>query len=240
MSSDYKKIKKFITLFNEHNDVREIIGKKILKDIKKKKKLRCACRIFDKYKLNMNEQCPNAVYTVNNMCYNCDKHNQHLGFVHTYPTKDIIKKYHTYSNQHIIPFSIKTIHLGLYKKYINQYIKIKITDYSTCSEIILFKVPIHCDDNDYEEDIGEQGKLIDRYHNFIGTYDTWSDYSVSVHDRFKNEHNHILDPKDNIPLLRYHLLKKSIYHTLTNRIYKKYRFNATKEKLYLTNDVIDN
>ena len=37
MSSDYKKIKKFITLFNEHNDVREIIGKKILKDIKKKK-----------------------------------------------------------------------------------------------------------------------------------------------------------------------------------------------------------
>ena len=38
MSSDYKQIKDFITLFNKHNDVREIIGKKILKDIKKKKK----------------------------------------------------------------------------------------------------------------------------------------------------------------------------------------------------------
>ena len=240
MSSDYKQIKDFITLFKKHNDVREIIGKKILKDIKKKKKLRCACRVFDKYKLNINEQCPNAVYTINNMCYNCDKHNQHVGFVHTYPTEEMIKKYTKYSKIHIIPFSVKKIHLGLYKKYINQYIKIKITDYSTCSDIILFKVPIYSDDPDYDEDMGEQGKLIDKYYNYIGTYDTWMDYSVLVDDQFKNEHNHILDPTDNIPLLRYHLLKKSIYHTLTNRTYKKYRFNLNKDTLYLTNDVIDN
>ena len=239
MSSDYKQIKHFIALFNKHNEIRTIIGKKILKDIKHKKILRCPCRILDKYKLNINQQCANAVYTINNMCFDCDKHNQQLGCVYEYPNKDILKIYHTYSKQFNIAFTPRSINLGLYKKYINQYIKIKITDYSTCSEIILFKVPISVDDDEYDEDLGEQGTLIDKYHNYIGSYDTWIDYSHTIKDTFKNEHNQIVDPINNIPLLRYNLTQSSIYHILTNRIYKKYRLNANKDAMYLTNDVID-
>jgi|TARA_B110001450_G_C17661172_1_gene497302 hypothetical protein len=240
MSSEYKQIKHFIASLDTRYTLRKTVGKKILKDIKYKQKRRCPCRVLDKYKLNINQQCPNAVYTINNICYNCDKNHPQLGFVYEYPTKDIIKKYVLYSKKYNITFSVNNINLGVYKKYINQYIKLKITDYSTCSEIILFKVPIGSNDDNYDEEFGEQGTLIDKYYNVIGSYDTWTDYGNTVSDTFTNDLHQILDPIDNIPLLRYNLMSKSIYHTLTNRVYKKYRFSASKDTMYLTNDVIDN
>jgi len=244
MDSDYKIVKAFIKALHKHNDfndnVGKKIGKKIVKDMKHKRIVRCPCRIFDKYNLNINEQCPNAIYTITNICYNCDKQSQQLGVVNSTPDKTVIQTYMDYSKKYNIPFDTNSFHKGLYKKYINQYIKIKITDYSTCSAIILFKVPAYLTTLDTNNDIGEEGTLLDKYNNVIGSYDTWIDYDTIITDLQKNEHNHILDPESHIPLLRYHLTKKSIYHSLTNRVYKKYRLNATNDSLYLTNDVIDN
>ena len=240
MNSNYNNLECFITNLNKHYSFKLSMGKKVLRDVKYNKVLRCPCRIFDNKKLNINVQCPNAIYTISNICYNCDKNNKQVGYVNIYPDQSIIDKYYLYSKQRKISFNHNSIHLGLYNKYINQYIKIKINDIDTCNSITLFKVPKKDDKYKNQENIGEYGTLIDKYHNHIGHYETWIDYNYSYPSKYKNTYNQILDPKDNIPLLTYDLNKQNIFHELTNRIYKKYRFSANKEAILLTNDVIDN
>ena len=239
MSSNYTEIKKFIKKIQKIYNVINYVGRILINDLKHNKIYRCPCRVLDKYKLNINKQCSNPVYTLSGICYNCDKNNNYLGFVNIYPNKNIIKKYELYSKRYTMSFNINELNLGLYHKYINTYFKIKIIDYETYSSIILFKKPIYSDHEDYDDELGEQGILIDKYQNMIGTYNSWIDYDYIIDNMFKNEDNQILNPKNNLPLLEYHLTKKSIYHSLTNRIYKKYKFTIHKDRMLLTNDVVD-
>lgn len=229
MTSNYNALKIFVNTLEEKYNFNKKDGKKIINDFKKNKKRRCPCRILHKTTLNINNQCPNAVYTINNKCYSCNKNNTNLGNVNVYPNQYIIDMYYKYSKQINIYFNINCVNIGRYNKYFNPYIKIKITDIETCTTIVLFKIPN-----------GNYGDLIDKYFNHVGIYETWLDYNNIYSNHFKNDKNEILDPIHHIPLLKYSLEEKSIYHTLTNRIYKKYRFNSNKEALLLTNDVLDN
>ena len=228
-SLDYKTLKKFIKQIETNYNFYSFIGKQILKDVKYNRTRRCTCRKFN-CNLNINYQCPNPITTISNKCYHCDKYNDYLGFVNIYPITQIIKQYETYGQQHKIVFKQNSINIGTCKLYIHTpYLKIKITDYEQYTSIILFLIP---DTND-----SNKGILKDKYSNHIGTYSYWIDTYNCVSPEYKNEHQCVLDPVSYIPLFEYNLKEKSIYHELTNKIYRMYTFDAPSHTLISTQNI---
>ena len=237
MSNDlYKELDTFIKNLEKTQNftISKNIGKNIIKDIKNNYTLRCRCRKFDRKNLNINLQCPNPISTISNKCYHCDKYQDFIGYVDKIPTDDIIKQYEYYAKCSNKIFKKNSIKIRKYKKYItNTYLKVKIMDYANYSSIIVYKIP--------NTRIKYAGKLVDKYLNFIGYYNVWTDHTHTISSNYKNNNtDYVLDPENNIPLLEYNLKEKNIYHNLSNRIYRKYNFSSTPDTFELTYNIIDN
>lgn len=229
----YKKdIKSFIKKIESNYNFHLYIGRRIINDIKKNKIRRCTCRKFNHNTLNINFQCPNPISTISNMCYNCDKNLDYLGFVNIYPAVSIIDQYNIFGKHHNIPFKKNYININTHKKYItNTYIKTCIKDFEQYSDIVIVKIPDPSDTT--------RGVLKDKYSNYIGTYSCWLDTTNEIPLEFKNDEHYVVNPDNHLPLIEYNLEKLSIYHNLTNRIYRKYIYNSTSNALTLTRNIID-
>tara|TARA_B110000967_G_C18617387_1_gene427048 strand:+ start:1 stop:717 length:717 start_codon:yes stop_codon:yes gene_type:complete len=235
-SNHYKQLKKFIKKIDIQNNHRELsityIGKQILRDIKYKRILRCTCRKLNHSNLDINYQCPNPITTISNMCFHCDKYNDYMGFVNIYPDLNIVQRYETYARKNKCIFIKKQFNMSLYKRYIKDtYLKIKIIDYEEYTNIELFKIP--------DIDNSDKGILKDKYSNQIGYYSLWKDIQQCIPEEYKNESNCVLHPDSFIPLLEYNLKESSIYHDLTNIVYRQFIFNNSLQRLVVTQNVVE-
>ena len=233
MTTHYHELKNFVNnIHNNSNITRKSIGKILLHDIKHNKIKRCRCRRFNPVTLNINEQCFNPVSTISNICYHCDKYNDYIGLVNVKPSDDIIQTYEEYGQKHKIVFRKNSFRIGVYKKYItHNYLKCKIIDYEHYCSIKVFKIPDITTTNN--------GILVDKYSNIIGTYYPWIDTNNNIPTTCKNENNCVLDPQNYIPLFEYNLTETSIYHQLTNKIYRRYTYNGSVQRLLLTQNIKD-
>ena len=230
MDNKYLSLKYFIKIFKNNYPIPKHTCGSFLKNIKNNQKLRCVCRLFDPDTLNINYQCPNPITTINNLCYNCNKYKNFLGFVDKFPSREIINKYESIGKIKNIEFSKFDFSKNTYKKYItDSYIKIKIYDHDTYKHVVLFKIP----ESFYS------GKLIDKNKNHIGYYNIWCDLHDKILNEFKDDNNYILDPENYIPLYEYNLNKKTIYHNLTNCIYRKYRYIQNDNTLCYTHNILN-
>ena len=233
MTTHYQELKNFVnSIYTNSNITRKYIGKILLHEIKHNKIKRCRCRRFNPITLNINEQCSNPVSTISNLCYHCDKYNDYIGFVNVKPSDDLIQIYEKYGQKHKIVFRKNSFRIGLYKKYItHNYLKYKIIDYEKYCSIKVFKIPDITTTNN--------GILVDKYSNIIGTYYPWIDTNNNIPTTCKNENNCVLDPQNYIPLFEYNLTETSIYHQLTNKIYRRYTYNGSVQRLLLTQNIKD-
>ena len=232
-SLNYKEFKQFIKTLEKNNDISHIYTRnKVLLDIKNKRLNRCKCRKFDEKNLDINLQCRNPISSVTNMCYDCNKYNNYLGFVDEEPSTKIINIYETFARKNKIPFKENSILIGKYKPYIqHNYLQIKIIDFEEYTHIKVFLIP--------KDNNNNKGLLQDKYLNIVGEYSVWEDTYNCIPDDYKNDDNIVLDPYSHIPLLEYNLSKSSIYHDLTNKIYKKYTFNQGIQELILTQNIVE-
>lgn len=232
MDNHYRHLKHFIKDLEKKYGFYRYIGRRILKDIKYNRIVRCSCRKFNHKTLDINFQCPNPVSTITNMCFHCDKYADYIGYVNQYPVPHIIDQYEQFGKHHNIVFKKKFIRIGKYKKYIsNTDLKIKIKDIDNYAQIEVFKIV----------DIGHPNKgiLIDKYSNHIGTYSFWVDRTNVISSKYKNDEDQVLDPNNYIPLMEYNLEKKNMYHNLSNRIYRRYTYDSIKDAMTLTHNIID-
>ena len=131
-----------------------------------------------------------------------------------------------------IVFKNNSVHIGTYKKYIsNIYLKIKLEDFEQFATIEVFKI--------VNKDNPENGSLIDKFSNYIGHYSFWIDHTNFISSEYKNKEHQILNPCNYVPLIEYNLETPSMYHNLTNRIYRKYKYNSTLDTLTLTHNITD-
>ena len=103
--------------------------------------------------------------------------------------------------------------------------KIQIYDSDTCSV--------------YEFAIENTNKgllLFNKAHVILGEVNQWIDLENKIPKCFKNKDNKVIDPNSSIPILEYMLYENMcIYHNLSSKIYREYRYNSEIEMLYLTN-----
>ena len=88
-------------------------------------------------------------------------------------------------------------------------------------------------------EITEKGNyLLNKNQQILGEYREWEDINYSLLDCFKNNANKVLHPVSAIPLLEFEIYKESsVYHNITCKIYREYRYDLNKEALVNTNSI---
>tara|TARA_Y100000385_G_C13094464_1_gene640413 strand:- start:1608 stop:2645 length:1038 start_codon:yes stop_codon:yes gene_type:complete len=86
-------------------------------------------------------------------------------------------------------------------------------------------------------EITEDGNyLLNKNQQILGEYREWEDTNFNLLDCFKNNANKVLHPISAIPLLEFEIYKEStVYHNITCKIYREYRYDLNKEALVNTN-----
>ena len=86
------------------------------------------------------------------------------------------------------------------------------------------------------EDTNEGKFLLNKNQQIFGEYREWEDKNNEILDCFKNNDNKIIHPESAIPLLEFEVFKESsLYHNITCKIYREFRYNKKKETLVDTN-----
>ena len=88
-------------------------------------------------------------------------------------------------------------------------------------------------------EITEEGNyLLNKNQQILGEYREWEDINYTLLDCFKNNANKVLHPVSAIPLLEFEIYKESsVYHNITCKIYREYRYDLNKEALVNTNSI---
>lgn len=103
--------------------------------------------------------------------------------------------------------------------------KIKIYDNNSASSFIFAM-----------EDTSEGKFLLNKNQQIFGEYREWEDKNNEILDCFKNNDNKIIHPESAVPLLEFEVFKESsLYHNITCKIYREFRYNKNKETLVDTN-----
>lgn len=117
----------------------------------------------------------------------------------------------------------------IYQKWWDSYLidKVKIYDNDSSSSVVLALE--HNNDGNF---------LLNKNQQIIGEFKEWVDNNNQVLNCFKNKDNQILHPESAIPLIEYIIHKdSSIYHNITCKIYREYRYDSVKETLVNTNSI---
>lgn len=80
--------------------------------------------------------------------------------------------------------------------------------------------------------------ILNKNQLIIGTFKDWEDTMDIIPDDYKNHENIVLDPNSAIPLQEYIIYDtSSMYHELTIKVYRCYRFDEHKNSLVYTNEI---
>jgi len=105
------------------------------------------------------------------------------------------------------------------------------------------KIKIYDNDNGtshifaLDDDVSGQN-ILNKNQVILGKYRIWADSSDEIVDYYKNNENNVLDPQTAVPLFEYELYKdSSLFHDLTPKIYREYRYDIDKQELHFTNSI---
>jgi len=105
--------------------------------------------------------------------------------------------------------------------------KLRISDYENGSEYIVAR-----------ESTDEGNYILNKNQVIIGEFRDWEDDANNIPDDLKNNENIVLDPNSAIPIQEYIVYdKSSIYHDLTIKNYRCYRYNEHQNTLIYTNEI---
>jgi len=103
--------------------------------------------------------------------------------------------------------------------------KIKIYDNNSTSSFIFAM-----------EETNEGKFLLNKNQQILGEYREWEDKNNEILECFKNNDNKIIHPESVVPLLEFEIFKESsLYHNITCKIYREFRYNKNKESMVNTN-----
>jgi hypothetical protein len=88
------------------------------------------------------------------------------------------------------------------------------------------------------ESTSDGNYILNKNQVIIGIFKDWEDNSDIIPDDYKNHENTVLDPNSAIPIQEYIIYdNSSMYHDLTIKTYRCYRYDELKNSLVYTNEI---